>query len=61
MRIELDRETSYANRPAPSAEHTGHWMHLLHRFPKLLRVRAGDVVAIEVSHNRSRVNIDLVE
>jgi hypothetical protein len=61
IRIELDRETSYENRPAPSAEHTAHWTHMLHRFPKLLRLRAGDVVAIEVSHNRSQVNIDLVE
>jgi type II protein arginine methyltransferase len=61
MRIELDRETSYENRPAPSAHRTGHWTHMLYRFPKLLRLRAGDVVAIEVSHNRSQVNIDLVE
>ena len=61
IRIELDRETSYENRPAPSAERTGHWAHLLHRFPNLLRLRAGDVVAIKVSHNRARVNIDLVE
>ena len=61
MKIELDRETSYENRPAPSAERTGHWTHLLYRFPKLLRLREGDVVAIEVSHNRSQVNIDLAE
>src|SRR6266566_5693888 len=61
IRIELDRETSYDNRPAPNAEHNGHWTHLLHRFPKLLRLQAGDVVAMEVCHNRSQVNIDLVE
>ena len=61
IRIELDRETSYENRPAPNAQHTGHWTHHLHRFPKLLPLRAGDVVAIEAFHNRSRVNINLVE
>ena len=61
IRIELDRETSYDNRPAPNAEHNDHWTHLLHRFPKLLRLQAGDVVAMDVCHNRSQVNIDLVE
>ena len=61
IRIELDRETSYDNRPAPNAEHNRHWTHLLHRFPKLLRLQAGDVVAMDVCHNRSQVNIDLVE
>ena len=61
LRIELDRETSYENRPAREPEHTAHWTHMLHRFPKLLRLEAGDVVTIEVSHNRAQVNIDLVE
>ena len=61
IRLELDSQTRYENRPAPNADHNGHWTHLLHRFPKLLRVQPGDVVPIVVRHDRSQVNIDLVE
>ena len=35
--------------------------HMLHNFPKLLRLWAGDVVEIEVSITARRVNIDLAE
>src|SRR5258708_2618047 len=59
IRIELDRETSYDNRPAPNAEHSGHWTHMLHRFPKLLRLQAGDVVAIDVSPGPRQGDIGL--
>jgi type II protein arginine methyltransferase len=61
IRLELDPQTRYANRPAPNAEFNGHWTHLLHRFPKLVRVQPGDVVPIVVRHDRGQVNIDLVE
>jgi hypothetical protein len=61
IRIELDSETRYENRPAPSAEHNGHWTHLLHRFSRMVPVQPGDVLSIIVRHDRSQVNIDLVE
>jgi type II protein arginine methyltransferase len=61
IRLELDSVTAYDNRPSRSAEFNGHWGHILHRFPRLVRVNAGDVVPIIVRHDRSQVNIDLVE
>ncbi len=61
IRLELDRETSYENRPAQAREHNGHWTHLLHRFPRLVPVQEGDTFAITVRHDRGQVNIDLDE
>ncbi|HEY4265433.1 MAG TPA: tetratricopeptide repeat protein [Micropepsaceae bacterium] len=61
IKIALDSETSYENRPAVNAEHNGHWVHMLHRFSRLVPVEPGDVVSIIVRHDRSQVNIDLVE
>ena len=61
IRLELDSETRYENRPTPGAAFNGHWTHLLHRFPRLVRVEPGDTVAITLRHDRSQVGIDLVE
>jgi hypothetical protein len=61
IRLELDSRTRYENRPAPEAAHNGHWTHLLHRFPRLVRVQPGDVVAIIARHERTQIGIDLVE
>jgi protein arginine N-methyltransferase 7 len=61
IRLELDSDASYENRPSPNAVHNGHWTHLLHRFPRLVHVQPGDVVSINVRHDRSQVNIDLAE
>ena len=61
IRLELDSQTAYENRPTPSAEHNGHWTHLLHRFDRLVEVQPGDVLSICARHDRSQVNIDLVE
>jgi type II protein arginine methyltransferase len=61
IRLELDRDTVYENRPSPGAGFNGHWTQILHRFPRLLRLNAGDVVPIVVRHDRSQVGIDLVE
>jgi len=61
IRLELDSETAYENRPAPNAEYNGHWAHLLHRFPKAVPVQPGDVLPIAVRHDRNQVSIDLVE
>ncbi|HMI95750.1 MAG TPA: tetratricopeptide repeat protein [Micropepsaceae bacterium] len=61
IRLELDRDTAYDNRPSQGAPFNGHWAHILHRFPRLLHVSAGDVVPIVVRHDRSQVGIDLME
>ena len=61
IRIDLDSEARYENRPAPGVAHNGHWTHLLHRFPRLVPVQPGDIVSIVVRHDRSQVNIDLDE
>ena len=61
IRLELDAQTKYENRPSPEAEFNGHWTHILHRFPKLVQVAPGDVVPVILRHNRSQINIDLAE
>jgi hypothetical protein len=61
IRLDLDSETAYDNRPVPGAPFNGHWAHVVHRFPRLVPVSAGDIVPIVVRHDRSQVNIDLVE
>ena len=61
IRLDLDREQRYENRPAPNATVNGHWAHMLHRFPRLVQVQPGDVITVEVRHDRSQVSIDLVE
>lgn len=61
LRLELDSETRYENRPAEDAEFCGHWTHMLHRFPKLRPVRAGELVPITFRHDRSQISIDLIE
>ena len=61
IRLELDSETAYDNRPVPGAPFNGHWAHVVHRFPRLVHVTAGDVVPLVVRHDRSQVNIDLME
>ncbi|HXJ02133.1 MAG TPA: tetratricopeptide repeat protein [Micropepsaceae bacterium] len=61
IRLELDSQATYENRPAPHSEYNGHWAHLVHRFSKAVPVKPGDVVSITVRHDRNQVNIDLME
>jgi type II protein arginine methyltransferase len=61
IRLELDDRTRYENRPARDADRTGHWTHYLYRFPELATVEAGDVLRLNVWHNRSQINVDLIE
>ncbi len=61
LRLELDAETRYENRPSPDAEFCGHWTHMLHRFPHLMPVRAGEIVPVMVRHDRSQIDITLLE
>jgi type II protein arginine methyltransferase len=60
IRLDIDREHRYENRPAANAPFNGHWAHILHRFSRLVRVQAGDVIKVEVRHDRSQVSIDLL-
>jgi type II protein arginine methyltransferase len=61
LRLELDEQTRYENRPSPDAEFSGHWAHVLHRFPRLLPVKAGEAVPIMFRHDRSQITLDLME
>ena len=61
MRLELDDQTQYENRPSPDAEFSGHWAHMLHRFPQLTPVKAGEMVPIMFRHDRSQITLDLIE
>jgi type II protein arginine methyltransferase len=61
IRLELDSETRYENRPAQGSGFNGHWGHLVHRFARPVPVMPGDVVRIEIRHDRNTVNIDLAE
>src|SRR5262249_2463602 len=61
IRLELDALTSYDNRPSPNAAFNGHWTQVIYRFPRLLRVNAGDVIQLGVKHNRTTLSVDLIE
>jgi SAM-dependent methyltransferase len=61
IRLELDAHTKYDNRPSPKTEFKRHWMHLVHRFPRLLTLAPGDVVQVLFRHDRTQIAIDLLE
>ena len=60
IRLELDSQTMYENRPSPDGAATGHWDHLMHRFPNLVALEKGDVVEINVRHDRNQINVDFL-
>ena len=49
--------------PALAEDRTasGHWMHIVHRFSKLLTVAPGDIVPVLFRHDRTQIAIDLLE
>ena len=61
IRLDMDSENRYENRPARDVAFNGHWAHILHRFPRLVSVQPGDAITVEVRHDRSQVAIELVE
>lgn len=61
MRLELDGETRYENRPTLDTEFCGHWTHTLHRFPQLKQIRAGESVPVEFRHDRAQITLTLME
>jgi len=61
IKLELDAQTKYENRPSPQADYNGHWTQIVHRFSRLVTVAPGDVVSILFRHDRTQIGIDLLE
>ena len=61
IKLELDAQTQYENRPSPGAPFNGHWTHVIYRFPKPITVAPGDLVPLGVRHYRTQITVDLVE
>jgi len=61
IRLELDAQTTYENRPTPQADYNGHWTHIVHRFPKPVPVAPGDIVPVLFRHDRTQIGIDLLD
>ncbi|HMI94865.1 MAG TPA: tetratricopeptide repeat protein [Micropepsaceae bacterium] len=61
IKLELDEQNRYENRPSSLGDANGHWTHILYRFPKLVPVKPGDMLRLVVRHDRKQISIDLVE
>jgi type II protein arginine methyltransferase len=61
IRLDLDASTRYENRPALGGDGSGHWPQMLYRFPRLVRVKPGDVLKVNIRHDRKQIAVDLVE
>jgi ribosomal protein L11 methyltransferase PrmA len=60
IRLELDSETHYDNRPSPDPDANGHWEHLLYRFPNIVALEVGDIVQLSVRHDRVQIYVDFL-
>ena len=60
IRLELDAVTTYENRPSRESDFVGHWTHVVHRFPRPLILKPGDVVHVLFQHDRSQIGIRLL-
>jgi len=58
LRLDLDALTTYENRPRGDAGANG-WMHVIYRFPTPLDLKAGDLVQLVASHNRTSMTVAL--
>ena len=61
IKLDLDAQTQYENRPSAGAPFNGHWTHVVYRFPKPITVAPGDLVPLVVRHYRTQITVDLVE
>jgi type II protein arginine methyltransferase len=61
IKLELDAQTTYENRPSGQADYNGHWTHIVHRFPRPVTVAPGDVVPVLFRHDRTQIGIDLLD
>jgi Tfp pilus assembly protein PilF len=58
LRLELDAETTYENRPAANAGANG-WMHIVYRFPEPIDLKVGDKVNLIANHTRMDLTVAL--
>ena len=58
LKLDLDEETTYENRPAEDAGANG-WMHLVYRFPEPIELEAGQEVRLIASHTRTDMTVAL--
>jgi hypothetical protein len=61
IKLNLDAQTSYENRPTGQGDYNGHWTHIVHRFPRPVTVAPGDVVPVLFRHDRTQIGIDLLD
>jgi type II protein arginine methyltransferase len=61
IKLELDAQTTYENRPSGQSDYNGHWTHIVHRFPKPVTVAPGDIVPVLFRHDRTQIGIDLLD
>jgi hypothetical protein len=61
IRLELDSQSRFENRPSPQPNFNGHWLHIVYRFPRLVSVEPGTIVPLIARHDRSQIAIDLID
>jgi len=55
IRLELDANSDYENRPSSGPEAEMHWTHIVYRFPRPLAVMQGENVQLQIGHNREKI------
>ena len=58
LRLDLDAQVTYDNRPHIEAGPNG-WMHVLYRFPNVVEIEAGETIELIASHNRTAMTVAL--
>ena len=58
LRLDLDDQVTYDNRPHVEAGPNG-WMHVLYRFAEVVEVEAGETIDLVASHNRTAMTVAL--
>ena len=61
IRLQLDPQSRFENRPSPEANFNGHWLHILYRFPRLVSVEPGMIVPLIARHDRTQIAVDLID
>jgi type II protein arginine methyltransferase len=61
IKLTLDAQTTYENRPTGQGDYNGHWTHIVHRFPRPVTVAPGDIVPVLFRHDRTQIGIDLLD
>lgn len=61
IKLQLDAQTTYDNKPSLHGDYNGHWTHIVHRFPRPVTVAPGDIVPVLFRHDRTQIGIDLLD